>query len=555
MSRSNRWQFAVLVASVALLLVTVATRKPNVVENTTPPAPTTAAPTPPRSGQPFFTEALVGEVRKLNPMLAGANQVDRDITSLIFEGLTASDEYGQVVPALAERWTVSHDAMIFTFYLRADVLWQDGVPFTSADVAFTLGVLRSPAFGRDVPGLDQLATFWRTVEVEVLDEHTVRFCLTQPLAAFPDFLRLGVLPEHALGSAPPEALLTHPFNLSPVGTGPYQLERLGVEGNRIASVQLRRAPTYMDREGARPYALDRVSFALYASFDEALAAFQRGEVTAIGSIPPERLDDVAQVPGLLVYTSVEPTIGFVLFNYEREETPIFRDQRLRSALAYGLDREAIVRTYLDGRVMLANSPLIPGGWAWTPGVRWPAYDSETARTLLSKARLEGPAAFTLLCLDEPAMVGMAEAMAEQWRALGVAVGVEAVSAETLLGQVTRRDFDAAIVELSLAGMADPDPYVFWHQGQIAGGQNYGGVDDGIISETLEQARRDPNGVNRAAWYRRFQEAFAERVPAIPLYYPVYAYGLDGRVEGVQLGLLCDPSDRFRSLWTWTYRAP
>jgi peptide/nickel transport system substrate-binding protein len=111
------------------------------------------------------------------------------------------------------------------------------------------------------------------------------------------------------------------------------------------------------------------------------------------------------------------------------------------------------------------------------------------------------------------------------------------------------------VELSLAGMADPDPYVFWHQGQIAGGQNYGGVDDGIISETLEQARRDPNGVNRAAWYRRFQEAFAERVPAIPLYYPVYAYGLDGRVEGVQLGLLCDPSDRFRSLWTWTYRAP
>lgn len=558
MSRGNRWQLVVLLASVALLIVTIVTRNPVGVEDGVAPTPT-ATPTTvaqQRGGPPVFTEALVGEVRKLNPLLAGHNQVDRDITALIFEGLTTTDEYGQVVPALAESWSASRDATVFTFRLREDALWQDGTPFTSADVDFTLGVLRAPGFGADVPGLEQLAAFWRTVEVEPLDAHTVRFRLTQPLASFPDFLRLGMLPAHVLDNAPPEALLTHPFNLAPVGTGPYQLERLGVEGERIASVQLRRAPTYAEREGAPAYAMDRIAFNLYDSFDEALAAFQRGEASAVSAIPPARIDEVSQTPGLEVYTSLYPAVGIILFNYAHRETdPLFRDQRLRAALAASLDRETVVRAHMDGRAVLANSPLIPGSWAWDSGVDWPEQNMETARTLLAKARVSEAVAFTLLCADRPEVVAMARDIAAQWAALGVQVTVEALGEAALVERVSARAFDAAIVELSMAGMADPDPYVFWHQGEIERGQNYGAVNDSQISETLEQARRDPSGVNRATWYRRFQEAFVERVPAIPLYYPVYAYGVDARVAGVQVGILSDPSDRFRSLWSWAYAAP
>jgi peptide/nickel transport system substrate-binding protein len=341
-----------------------------------------------------------------------------------------------------------------------------------------------------------------------------------------------------------------------VGTGPYQLERIGVEAGRIASVTLRRAPTYAERADVHRYALERVGFNLYSSFDEALAAFQRGEVTAINSIPPARVEEASETPGLTVYTSLAPAVGFVLFNYNhREENPLFRDQRLRAALAAALDREPIVRETMDGRAVLANSPLIPGSWAWASDVNWPEQDLETARTLLEKSRAEKPVAFTLLCADTPEMTAMAQEIAAQWGAIEVQAAVEAVSEETLVERVTARQFDAALIELSLAGMADPDPYVFWHQGEIERGQNYGGVNDSQISEALEQARRDPSGVNRAMWYRRFQEAFAERAPAIPLYYPVYTYGVDARVEGVQVGVLSDPSDRFRSLWAWTYQAP
>jgi peptide/nickel transport system substrate-binding protein len=127
-----------------------------------------------------------------------------------------------------------------------------------------------------------------------------------------------------------------------------------------------------------------------------------------------------------------------------------------------------------------------------------------------------------------------------------------VDAATLQTRLEKGDFDAALVELSFEPNADPDPYVFWHQGQAGSGQNYGGMDDRRISETLEQARRDSNGLNRVALYRRFQELFAERVPALVLYYPLYTYAADARLQGVQLGFLSSPSDRFRHLKDWRF---
>src|SRR5690606_26024157 len=155
-------------------------------------APTAADIAP--AAQQVLVEALVGKIRKLNPLLATYNPVDRDITSLIFEGLTATNAYGEIVPRLAESWRVSDDGLQVIVTLRQDVLWHDGVPFTAADVLFTMQLLSAP----DFPGAAELREFWRTVEVELLDAHNVRFRLTQPLASFPDQLRIGIVPEHVL---------------------------------------------------------------------------------------------------------------------------------------------------------------------------------------------------------------------------------------------------------------------------------------------------------------------------------------------------------------------
>jgi peptide/nickel transport system substrate-binding protein len=112
------------------------------------------------------------------------------------------------------------------------------------------------------------------------------------------------------------------------------------------------------------------------------------------------------------------------------------------------------------------------------------------------------------------------------------------------------DFDAALVELSLGDSADPDVYDFWHQGQYPDGKNYGGVSDRLISELLERARQDVSGINRAEFYRQFQQEFVERAIAIPMYYPLYTYATSARVDGVQLGFIGTPSDRFRNIGDW-----
>lgn len=625
MLKSLRWPLLVLVLAAALFVIALLTRSnetpgaAQTLETQTPTAATipggdaaTAAPTlapaersdsadaaqtqpTPVPAQPVLVEALVGQISKLNPLLATYNPADRDITSLIYEGLTATNDYGEIVPDLATSWTVSDDGLVYLVELRTDVLWQDGIPFTAEDVVFTVSLLSDPAF----PGAATLSEFWRTVEVDALSSHLVRYRLTQPLASFPDQLRIGIVPKHALDGVVVAGLGQHPFNLSPIGTGPYQIEALTTSDGQIDGIQLRVAPVYRQRpEGADGFALDRIVFRTYPTAEAALDAYQRGEVNSLGSIPASSLQLAEQLPGLSLYSGIAPRVGVVIYNWQRESISFVRNPRVRLGLAQAVDRAAVVQNAMDGTAILANGPLLPGSWAYDARVAWPAYDAARAQELMATANLagdeeatvepsdvaaggegapvsteaptepvaEGTAAATeaateagpvelalvILTLDDPAMIEMATEIAGAWQQAGVETSIDPVDSAPLHSRLEEGDFDAALVELSFEPDADPDPYVFWHQGQLGSGQNYGGMDDRRISETLEQARRVTLGLDRKVYYQQFQQLFADRAPALVLYFPLWFYGADTRLQGVQLGFLSTPSDRFRHIRDWTF---
>lgn len=589
MFRGFRWQLVVLVTALALFLVSLVLRQseaPIALPTNEPTAARTAepdvtieAPTPEAapvvlsgtnggSEVVTFTEALVGNVQRLNPLLADLNPVDGDITSLIFEGLTRSNQFGEPVPALAREWVISSDRLEYVVRLREDVLWQDGLPFTAADVMFTVSLLQSP----DFPGAAELGRFWRTVETQQLGDHLVRFRLTQPLAQFLDMLRIGLLPEHALRGISPAQLATHPFNLTPIGTGPYQLEALGsTDGSRINTVDLRVAPVYRLRpEGQTGFAVDRFRFRLYESFDAALAALRSGEADGLAARSQEERLALVNAPNLDMHTQIEPTLGTLIFNWQNDATRFFREQRFRLALMTGLDRAGIIERYLSNVAIRADSPLFPGSWAYTGDLPWPMPDVNAARALLENTRPQrtptpNPEAtaeatadsgyrFGLLVPDNPALVSLAQEIAAQWSQLGLSVSVEPAAPEQYQARLDSGDFGAAIVELSLGDSADPDVYPFWDEGQYPDGLNYGGVNDRRIGEDLERARSDPNGINRVVHYREFQHDFIERAIAIPLYYPLYTYATSARVSGVQLGFMGTPSSRFYTLPNWTITA-
>jgi ABC-type transport system substrate-binding protein len=162
-----------------------------------------------------------------------------------------------------------------------------------------------------------------------------------------------------------------------------------------------------------------------------------------------------------------------------------------------------------------------------------------------------PIAFTLLTPEGMTPRRVAEAVARQWRELGVQVTVIPVR-NMVTNFLATHQFQVALVETLLDG--DPDPFPLWHRSQAINGQNYAGWDDPEVSEWLEQARQTTDRAKRVELYRRFQEAFAEALPALMLYYPVYDYVISSRMRNVQVAPVIHPSDRFRNLHEWSLSA-
>ncbi len=581
MLRGFRWQLIVFIMALALFSLSLISRSgeetpPSVIDPTaelsttiTPLAETAILATPlPTSdavdnasnvsGITTYREALVGSIQRLNPLLANLSPVDRDITSLIFEGLTRINQYGEPVADLAKSWVISSDGLEYVVHLRDDVLWQDGVAFSADDVIYTFSLLQSA----DFPGDQALGKFWQTIEIQKLDPYLIRFRLTQPLGEFLDALQVPILPEHALVGTTAKQIGSHPFSLSPIGTGPYQLEALrSTDGVHIQSVDLRVSPVYRQRpEGHDGYTMERMSFYLFDTFDAALNALKNGQVDGLAGKDASERDALLNLPGVSLHTSLQSTVGVLIFNWAKDTTKFFREQRVRIALQRGLNRSAIIERSLSDTAILADSPLIPGSWAYTGDLPWPSPDLDAAKQLLDTVNLQkiggrtsdtGPLfSFSILTPNRPNLVSLVQDIAAQWSQLNIQVNVDVVDESTYQDRLNSHDFDAALVELSMGGSADPDVYAFWD-----GDKNYGGMDDRRIAEELERARRDPSGINRSIRYQNFQREFVERAVAIPLYYPLYTYAVASNIDGVQLGFMSSPANRFYTLHDWKINQP
>ena len=506
-----------------------------------------------------YVEGVAGYPRTLNPLLSGFSDVDRDLCALVFSGLTRLNERGEPVPDLARSWEVAitPQGVSYTFNLRSNAYWHDGQPLTADDVIFTVGLLQDPGF----PGPAELGSaVWQTVVVDRIDRRTVKFTLPQPYAPFLDYTTVGILPVHRLGGVSAAELPGVAFNLNPIGSGPFQLEEVNIEGDVVSSMVLKRFPRYHGRKAF----LDRIQFRFYPSTQAVLNAYEANEIGGIAEIPREELARTRALTNLNLYSARTAELSLVLFNLrDAEELPFFQDPRVRQALLYAIDRQQMVEDTLDGQALVAHSPLIPRTWAYADDLRHYEYDPERANVLLDEAgwvrqgvgerqrRKEGRwFGFELVTSSEPERIALAETLAEQWNALGMTVTVKSVSPLELRQALDARDFDMIIVDMAIPG--DPDPYAFWHETQIDQGQNYAGFVHRRASEVLEQARiRIEEGQEgRWALYHEFQDIFAEEVPALLLYVPIYTYGVDARIHNVQLGPIMHRSDRFRTLADW-----
>lgn len=184
-----------------------------------PEAARLTLPTPsPTPGPPVvaFRDGIVGRPSSLTP-LTQRTRADRDIVALVFRGLVGLGPGQKLVPDLAESWSIADAGRTYTFVIRPDAQWDDGAPVTSADVVFTVRMLKDAAY------TGPAGASWSDVTAEAVDARTVQFTLGKPIGGFVELARQPLLPEHLLKGVPVTALADSSFARSPVGNGPYRI--------------------------------------------------------------------------------------------------------------------------------------------------------------------------------------------------------------------------------------------------------------------------------------------------------------------------------------------
>ncbi|HUF00338.1 MAG TPA: peptide ABC transporter substrate-binding protein [Anaerolineales bacterium] len=542
-----RWQILIVLVTLGIVAVLLFSQQ-------SPVANGPIVPLPEQGG--VYTEGMVGSLGRLNPLLDWNNPADRSVNRLLFSGLVRFDERGLPQADLAEAWGVAQDGTVYNFSIRQNAVWHDGTPVTSDDVIFTIEMMKS-AGSLYPPDIKDL---WGKIELTRLNDKNLKFTLPEPFVPFMDYLAFGVLPKHLLESVPPDQLQTADFNIAPVGSGPYEFDHLIVDNGQIMGVVLTLSDTYYGTDSF----IEQVVFRYYQSSSDALDAYQQGDVLSVSQITSDVLISALEEPNLSVYTSRMPQISFVLFNLNNAEVPFLQDPKLRRALMLSINRPYLINRFLQGQAVIADGPILPGSWAYHDGIEHFEYNPHEAINLLKAEGYVIPAeggdvrgkegtllSFSLLHPDDSVHTQIAETIRDQWAEIGVRVELQAVPYDKLAADfLASRTYHAALVDLNLARTPDPDPYPFWHQAEATGGQNYSQWDNRPASEYLEQARVTADPTLRTRLYRNFQVVFSKELPALPLFAPVYSYGVDSQVQGVQVGPLYEPSDRLATFTNW-----
>jgi peptide/nickel transport system substrate-binding protein len=506
-----------------------------------------------------LVEGVIGRPQYINPLLAEANPVDQMLSDLMFDGLTRYDESGRLVPALAQSWNFSEDGRHVSFSLRPDVTWHDGEPFTAEDVAYSYGLLQDENF----PAAGGVKMLWESVAITVTGELSVEFQLPQPYGPFLDATTQGILPVHLLEGTSPGTLLNASFNRMPVGTGPFLIEP-GSDWQESGVLRLQSNPAYWQQN----LYLETLEFRFFPNAPALAEAFEAGEIQAISTIPAEDLPELITTPGLGIYSSGGRQYTQLLFNQTgtgastgSAGASAVRDARVRKALAFALDKAALIDQAIGGQGLPLEGPYLPTSWAYNEALltRY-TYQPATAASLFAEAgwtvpegaftRQQGgdPLSLTLLTSDDATHRALADLIAVQWANVGVETEIETVRPVSLTAVLAERAYDVAIIEVTPPG--DPDLYDFWSQEAIIRGQNYGGWNNRRASEALEFARQLNTQDERLPYYEAFLRFYDTDLPALTLYQPVVTYGLAEEIEGADVGRFSSPRERYDTLAGW-----
>lgn len=488
------------------------------------PAAASASPTP---GPSVLVYGTTGDAQTLNPLLS-TDTASSIVHARIFEGLVKIDpETGRPIPGLAERWDQSPDGLTYTFRMRRDVTWSDGVPLTAEDAKFTFDTIMDPKTKTVRRGdYDQVKTF------DVVDPATFRVTLKEPYCPFLVNMTIGLVPRHVLASSPD--VNTDEFNTKrPVGTGPYVL----TEWKKDDHVTLTANPAYW---GGAPKIRQWV-MRVVKDTNVVFAQLKTGEID-VATIDASNMDEAQRQPNLAVTPYY--SLGYTFIGYN-EANPRFQDKRVRQALTHALDRDVLVQKVLYGQGQVINGPIPPISWAYAPDIPAFDYDVAAAKQLLGQAgwtpgpdgilQKDGkPFAFTLTTNSGGIRGAIATIAQDQLKKVGIKVETSVIEWNAFLDRVNKtHDFDAVVLAWSLGN--DPDQKSTWATSSYPSGFNFIKYGNPQVDTLLDQARSVPgcDQATRKGLYAQIQKLIADDQPFTFLHMPKTVVAANKRIQGLR----------------------
>lgn len=482
-----------------------------------------------------YTEATLGKVNSLNPLLASTNS-EKAIAKLLYLGLTAPDYSGHTGNVLAKSISMSQNGKTWTVKLREGLKWSDGEPLTNEDVIYTVNLIKkatvTTSYSANLSG----------VTLSELKTGELVFNLSAAFVDFDSALNFPILPKHIFEGK--ENFSDFTFDKTAAYSGPFMFKASQLSDDVSGSIfYLTANPNYYSKSPL----LTNFIVHTFSTTDEIVAALNSGLVTGTAELLPT---DSKQITSLNVYEK-DTSINSGVYLFLNTTSSIFSNKSLRKALQVGINVDEL--RSIAGQKTPINFPILPNQFEIKNWPTLPAYDLEKAKSVVASANLDEDVHLDLATISTGYFPALAEDLAEQLEDLGfkVDVSVYEPSRDFLINVISSRAYDILLYEVSLG--AEPDLFAYYHSSQkTSSGLNLSNYSNPIADNAIISARETADQSARAGKYEAFLKYWVEDVPAIGLYQSDIAYYFNKNSRNFsEDNSLVAPIDRFIDVNDWS----
>ncbi len=484
------------------------------------------------------------------------------LSAILYNGLVKFDMDGNIVPDLAEKWEVSNDGKVYTFHLRKGVKFHNGDPLTAHDIEFCYKrFLAEPkAYYKwlldKVQGAKEYMTQvsdyvskQKTVSVipdviskfplpglQVKDDYTLVLTLDKPYAPF---IKGLAMPEAYISSSRAVKEFGKDYPQHPVGTGPFKLKEWVQNGKVVFEVN----KDYFD---GRPY-LDQIIVTMINDETSIYNTYRSGQIEAMG-IPDAQFKKIINDPEMKPNIVSRPSLSVAALSFGLEQ-PLFKDTRVRKAINYAIDKEAILKDVLNGEGTLATGPVPIGLPDYKSTVEGYGYDTVKAKQLLKEAGYPNGFKMQIWINQVKSSQDIAQAIQDYLKQVGIQAEIIQLEWSTWHKTVLQGTTDAYYPWNWSADYADVEDFLYpvFHSRNIPEGGNSGRYRNPVVDKILDQAHEETDPKKVLDLLHQAEKLIMADAPKVFLYYPISYSMHQTWVHNYQLPAIYN-ADKMNKIW-------